>query len=809
MPTLPSEPSLSWSLPVAGFAQGDRDDHFVVLPASHAASTPKRLAFVWVSASDASDTGDTGDAGNACNAASPAAPRLPVHVRYSTSTSASARSSALVSAPLSAALWPSQKAASISTSDPNRRITVSALDPSNISVAASVSLSIQPSPSPARLASLNKFHRILSLMLAGRLVVPGMVISVQWIDNQYVRLRVESVDPVQPASALALASGPDPAADSAADPAADPVSQSQPPPQAAFRISGDSIMSVTLAPRRSNAAPPAHHHASTLILPGLEHAVDALAQRITHMINTASNAASAGTQQQLDTRAVLVTGAPGSGKSHVVRAVAEASGLPWIALESMHFVSSREGDFEHLFLDALEHQCRHLQTPSIVILDNFETLIDAGTVGIAHLVRKLFDRETGTSDNRGAVILMAVTSNELQVKAALGSSAAFFQDFSMPPMSVPDRAALIQHFVNRALSTHHSHCMACWLWQLICTTLEIDDCADTSNATEADQVMSLSKQFRSYVLSDIIGALQQSLMFAATRQDVIQHLRAFVKSTPPSGLRGIASNPPNADLKDLFGIDGAIAQIRELVISPFLNYTQDAARDGRVGQGKRINAPEPPRGVLIHGPHGVGKTVLACALASELGFPCIFVDGPSIRSKVVGDSEKAIARLFERARASAPCILLIDQIEHLLSKRSKQASSEGTSNRVVTSFLIEMDGVIKRTAPICVLATSRSVDGIDAAVLRPGRLDAHISLTLPDAECRRAILAGTLARMPNQLSAADLDRLVDMTLAQSHADVVGLCREAAMAAIRTGSKTVQLADFEAAKRPSGRSMPAT
>ncbi|KAJ2748501.1 hypothetical protein IWQ56_007445, partial [Coemansia nantahalensis] len=144
---------------------------------------------------------------------------------------------------------------------------------------------------------------------------------------------------------------------------------------------------------------------------------------------------------------------------------------------------------------------------------------------------------------------------------------------------------------------------------------------------------------------------------------------------------------------------------------------------------------EPPRGALVHGPPGTGKSLLCCALANELAVNTIWADATQLRSMVVGESEQAVASLFAQARKSAPCVLLFDHIDALVPRRGTSQSSENTSDRIVT----KMDGFSahaarRQGAPgVFVLAVTSRLHTVDPAILRPGRLDVHIGLERPTA----------------------------------------------------------------------------
>ncbi|KAI8364781.1 P-loop containing nucleoside triphosphate hydrolase protein [Radiomyces spectabilis] len=214
------------------------------------------------------------------------------------------------------------------------------------------------------------------------------------------------------------------------------------------------------------------------------------------------------------------------------------------------------------------------------------------------------------------------------------------------------------------------------------------------------------------------------------------HVEAVLGIVRPSNLNEYASKVPDVRFSDIYGIDDIVETIQASVIYPFHHPEE-----------YQLMGIHPPRGIILYGPPGVGKTMLCSALASEAGINFMFVESSHIRSKVVGESEKNIAKLFASARANAPCILFIDQIDMLLPKRGSSRTSENTSDRIVTSFLT---------------ATNR-IEVMDPAVLRHGRFDEHIHVPIPNAETRAAIIRGLCAKMPVVMNDEDIAQLVHET----------------------------------------------
>ncbi|KAF9298746.1 hypothetical protein BGZ88_004953 [Linnemannia elongata] len=298
-----------------------------------------------------------------------------------------------------------------------------------------------------------------------------------------------------------------------------------------------------------------------------------------------------------------------------------------------------------------------------------------------------------------------------------------------------------------------------------------------------------------------LGALRilsKGMMAAGQPTSVVDmsYFDRALKTIRPSGMGEFLSKIPTVTFDDLYGIQDAIADLKVSIIEPFHN------------PGKYIDLGiSPPRGVIVHGPPGVGKTMLCCALAEELGINFMLVESSQIRSKVVGESEKNIARMFAQAKANAPCILFIDQIDVLAPSRGSTNTSENSGDRIVTGLLTEMDGFFtggsgkSAQVDVLVLAATNRPEVIDSAILRPGRLDQIVHIPVPDQKTRLAILEGYMNKMPMRITPDEVQTLAQATEGYSGADLENLCREAALICLRQDitNTEITLAHLESAK----------
>jgi transitional endoplasmic reticulum ATPase len=244
-----------------------------------------------------------------------------------------------------------------------------------------------------------------------------------------------------------------------------------------------------------------------------------------------------------------------------------------------------------------------------------------------------------------------------------------------------------------------------------------------------------------------------------------------LQEVEPSAIREVFVEVPNVRWQDVGGLTPVKGHLMEAVEWP-LKY---AALFGKAG----INAP---KGILLSGPPGCGKTLSAKALATESGVNFISVKGPSLLSKYVGESERGIREIFHKARQAAPCIIFFDEIDSLIPKRSSASADSHVSERVLSQFLAELDG-IEELKGILVLGATNRLDMLDEAVLRPGRFDEIVKIPLPVETDRQQIFAIHLRNKPlgPGISPAVLASLTD---GWSGAEIASACRKAALKAVR-------------------------
>jgi transitional endoplasmic reticulum ATPase len=267
------------------------------------------------------------------------------------------------------------------------------------------------------------------------------------------------------------------------------------------------------------------------------------------------------------------------------------------------------------------------------------------------------------------------------------------------------------------------------------------------------------------------------------------------KEVTPTAMREVYIEVSTVHWDDIGGLDEVKLHLKEAVEWPLKNP--------EIFQRLGI---KPPKGILLFGPPGCGKTLLARAVATESESNFITIKGPEVFSKWVGESEKAIREVFRKARMAAPAVIFLDEMDSLAPRRGLGFSDSGVSERVISQLLTEMDGIVTLEDIVVIAATNRP-DMVDSAVLRPGRFDRLIYVPEPDEKSRLQIFKIYTKSMPLAKD-VDLNQLAATTRYYSGADIESLCREAAMHALRAdlSAKEVTMKDFQEAIKEVGPSV---
>ena len=481
-------------------------------------------------------------------------------------------------------------------------------------------------------------------------------------------------------------------------------------------------------------------------------------------------------------KGVLLHGPPGTGKTRLARAVANESDASFFLINGPEIMGSAYGESEKRLREIFEEAAK--SSPSIIFIDEIDSIAPKrGQVqGEAEkrLVAQLLTLMDGLEARQNTVVI-AATNRPEAIDEALRRPGRFDREIII---GVPDERG------RREILGIHTRGMP--LGDLV----NLDELARQTYGFVGADMAALAREAAIEAVRRIMPKLNLEDRtippevldtLSVTRED----FQEAIKRVQPSAMREVMVQKPNTRWEDVGGLDDARQRLREGVELPLKN--PDAFR--RVGI-------RPAKGFLLYGPPGTGKTLLAKAVAREAEANFIATKSSDLLSKWYGESEQQIARLFARARQVAPTVIFIDELDSLVPARGGGMGEPQVTERVVNTILSEIDGLDELQSVVVIGATNRP-NLIDPALLRPGRFDELIYVSVPDQAGRRRILDIHTTRMP-LADDVDLDGLAERTERFSGADLEDLVRRAGLYALRESldAKQVTEAHFEKALKDS-------
>jgi len=477
-------------------------------------------------------------------------------------------------------------------------------------------------------------------------------------------------------------------------------------------------------------------------------------------------------------KGVLLYGPPGCGKTLLAKAVATEAEANFILVNGPEIMNKYYGESEarlrEIFRKAEEN------APSIIFIDEIDAIAPKRSEVTGEVEKRVVAQLLALMDgleSRGQVIVIGATNRPNALDPALRRPGRFDREIEI---GIPDRNA------RREILQIHTRGMP------LAEDVDLDRLAEITKGYTGADLAALCREAAMKAIRRILPSIDFSEerippeildKLVVTMKDFLD---AF-KEITPTALREIEIEIPNVRWEDIGGLEDVKRQLVESIEWP-LKYPEKFERMGI----------KPPKGILLYGPPGCGKTMLAKAVATEAEANFISVKGPEIFNKWVGESEKAVREIFRKARQAAPCIIFFDEIESVVTKKDLVEDSSGVSSRVTSQILAEMDGIEELTDVIVIGATNRP-DLLDPAILRPGRFDKLIYVPPPDEKSRYQILKIYTRKMPLAPDVS-LKELAMRTEMYSGADLAALCREAAMNALRRNldAEYVTRQDFEQA-----------
>ena len=473
-------------------------------------------------------------------------------------------------------------------------------------------------------------------------------------------------------------------------------------------------------------------------------------------------------------KGVLLYGPPGCGKTLIARAVANETDAYFITIngpEIIHkFYGESEARLRGIFEDAKKH------APSIIFLDEIDAIAPKREHVVGDVEKRVVAQLLALMDgldSRGHVIVIAATNIPGALDPALRRPGRFDREISIP---IPDK--------NSRLSILEIHSRGMPLFEDVSLT----KLAEITHGFVGADLQALCREAAMLCLRKIIpeidlSASNLSYETLLNLKIKMEHFLEALKEVEPSALREVFVEIPDVCWNDVGGLESIKHQIQESVEWP-LKYVD-------MYKYAKITAP---KGILLHGPSGTGKTLIAKAVANETKVNFISVKGPALISKYVGESERGIRDMFKKAKQAAPCIIFFDEMDVITPRRGEGGDSHVTE-RVVGQFLTEMDG-IEELKGVLVLGATNRIDRIDQSLLRAGRFDYLIEIPIPDEETRLKIFQVHTKDKPFE-KGIDLRKYVHETEGMTGADIELICKRASLIAIRKaiGKQTPPVKDF--------------
>jgi transitional endoplasmic reticulum ATPase len=463
-------------------------------------------------------------------------------------------------------------------------------------------------------------------------------------------------------------------------------------------------------------------------------------------------------------KGVFLYGPPGTGKTLIARAVANETDAYFTSISGPEIMGKFYGESEKRLRSIFEDA--QANAPAIIFLDEVESIapkreeMGAEKQVERRVVAQLLALMDGL-ESRGQVIVIAATNIPNTIDPALRRPGRFDREISI---SIPDKHARLE------ILQIHTRGMP------LVADVALEKLAEITHGFVGADLEALAREAAMSALRKILPKIDfeiadipyETLMKLEVTMD---NFLEAMKEVEPSAIREVFVEVPDVKWEDVGGLDNIKEELKEAVEWP-LKYADVF---------KKANT-NPSKGILLYGPPGTGKTLLAKAVANESGVNFISIKGPELISRYIGESERGVREVFKKAKQAAPTILFMDEIDSLVPRRGSSSTDAHVTERVISQFLTEMDG-IEELKGVMVLAATNRIDLIDPAILRSGRFDLLFEVPVPDEKTRGKIFRIHTKNKPLGKD-IDLKELAKRTEGETGSDIEFICRKAAMFAIR-------------------------
>ena len=454
-------------------------------------------------------------------------------------------------------------------------------------------------------------------------------------------------------------------------------------------------------------------------------------------------------------KGVLLYGPPGTGKTLLAKAVATESSAHFISISGPEVMSKFYGESEarlrEIFKEAKD------KAPTIVFIDEIDSIAPKREEVTGEVERRVVSQLLSLMDGlegRGKVIVIAATNRQNAIDPALRRPGRFDREIEI---KVPNKAGRLE-----ILQIHTRH-------MPLTEDVDIVSLSSVTHGFVGADLEYLCKEAAMKTLRRVLPklTLDEEKLQPEVLSELIVTMKDFqnaLKDVLPSAMREVYLETPEVEWKDIGGLENTKKELQEAVEWP-LKYPDLYKKIGY----------DMPKGMILHGPSGTGKTLLAKAVAKESEANFISVRGPELLSKWVGESERGVREVFRRARQASPCIIFFDEIDALAPVRGLSGDSNVTE-RVVSQLLTELDG-IQSLEGVVVLAATNRLDMVDPSLIRPGRIDKLLYIPMPDKEARKSIL-DILVQNKRIGSDVEMDKIVESAEGLSGADIAAVMNTA-------------------------------
>ena len=463
-------------------------------------------------------------------------------------------------------------------------------------------------------------------------------------------------------------------------------------------------------------------------------------------------------------KGVFLYGPPGTGKTLIARAVANETDAYFTHISGPEVMGKFYGESEARLRSVFEDAQNH--APAIIFIDEIDAIAPKREEmgGEKQVERRVVAQLLSLLDgleSRGQVIVIGATNIPNTIDPALRRPGRFDREISIP---IPDKNGRLE------ILGIHTRGMP------LAEDVSREKLAEFTHGFVGADLEALAREAAMSALRKILPKIDfemqdipyDTLMKLEVTMD---NFLDAMKEVEPSAIREVFVEVPDVKWSDVGGLEDIKEEMKEAVEWP-LKYSDLFKKAGTT----------PPKGILLHGVPGTGKTLLGKAIATESGVNFISVKGPSLVSKYVGESEKAIREVFKTAKQASPTILFFDEIDSVVPRRGSSSTDAHVTERVISQFLTEMDG-IEELKGVVVLAATNRLDMVDPAILRSGRFDILFELPKPDEKTRVEIFKIHTKNKPLDKE-INLEEFAKDTEGKVGADIEFICRKASMLAIR-------------------------